>query len=161
VLLRAGLTVLVIQYRGILKRTEEYRVAGRAASLPGRVDGRRSRRGSSYSAIPMRLTNTPPPAPTLLSGNGTFMVYRKLHQNVAKFERLLDAHAESFPGGRELLAAKLSGRWRDNGAPIVNTDAASRMGPAICRCGRERTRDRMLADFRFDLMGDKCPIGPD
>ena len=89
------------------------------------------------------------------------MVYRKLHQNVASFERLLDAHAESFPGDRELLAAKLSGRWRDNGAPVVHTpDAASKAAwDQRFAAADERTQDKMLADFRFDLMGYNCPIG--
>ena len=48
--------------------------------------------------------------------NGTFAVYRKLHMDVAAFRRFV---AESdFPGGPELLAAKLVGRHRD-GTPLV------------------------------------------
>ena len=48
--------------------------------------------------------------------NGTFAVYRKLHMDVAAFRRFV---AETdFPGGPELLAAKLVGRRRD-GTPLV------------------------------------------
>lgn len=145
--------------------TDEYRVAGRG-KLTREGGWAPLATGEFLLGHPDEAHEYPPaPEPILLSRNGTFMVYRKLHENVASFERLLDAHAESFPGGRELLAAKLSGRWRDNGAPVANTpDAASKAAwderfKAAVAAKDERTQDQMLADFRFDLMGDKCPIG--
>jgi len=151
--------------------TEEYRVAGRG-KLTREGGWARLATGEFLLGHPDEAHEYPPaPEPILLSRNGTFMVYRKLHQNVASFERLLDAHAESFSGSgdrefdRELLAAKLSGRWRDNGAPIADTpDAASKAAwdqrfYAAIAAEDERTVDKMLADFRFDLMGYKCPIG--
>ena len=58
------------------------------------------------------------PSPELLSRNGTFLVYRKLHQNVGSFDRYLNEIGKDFPGGKESLAAKFAGRWR-NGAPIT------------------------------------------
>jgi deferrochelatase/peroxidase EfeB len=58
------------------------------------------------------------PGPPLFSRNGTFLVYRKLHQNVASFRSYLDAEGARFPGGKEALAAKFAGRWR-NGAPLA------------------------------------------
>jgi Dyp-type peroxidase family len=145
--------------------TDEYRVAGRG-KLTREGGWARLETGEFLLGHPDEAREYPPaPPPILLSRNGTFMVYRKLHQNVASFERLLDAHAESFPGGRELLAAKLAGRWRDNGAPLVNTpDDASKAAwdklfYAAVAAKDERTQDKMLADFRFDLMGYNCPIG--
>ena len=145
--------------------TEEYRVVGRG-KLTREGGWARLETGEFLLGHPDEAHEYPPaPPPTLLARNGTFMVYRKLHQNVASFERLLDAHAESFSGDRELLAAKLSGRWRDNGAPIAHTpDAASKaewdkLFYAAIAAKDERTVDKMLADFRFDLMGYKCPIG--
>ncbi len=141
--------------------TDEYRVAGRG-KLTREGGWARLGTGEFLLGHPDEAHEYPKaPAPILLSRNGTFMVYRKLHQNVAKFESLLDAHAKSFPGGKELLAAKLAGRWRDNGAPIVNTpDAASKEAwDQRFAAADPRTRDGMLADFRFDLMGGKCPIG--
>ena len=58
------------------------------------------------------------PGPPLFSRNGTYMVFRKLHQNVATFNSYLDAEGAHFPGGKERLAAKFAGRWR-NGAPLA------------------------------------------
>jgi len=57
------------------------------------------------------------PIPHLLASNGTFMVYRKLHQNVANFRAYLDKQAAVYSGGKEKLAAKFVGRWRD-GTPL-------------------------------------------
>lgn len=58
------------------------------------------------------------PEPRLLSYNGAFMVYRKLHENVGSFNRYLDEVGQQFPEGKEALAAKFAGRWR-NGAPLA------------------------------------------
>jgi Dyp-type peroxidase family len=59
------------------------------------------------------------PIPKLLSHNGSYLVYRKLHQNVGSFNRYIKEMGQSFPGGKEALAAKFAGRWR-NGAPITS-----------------------------------------
>ena len=53
------------------------------------------------------------PIPHLLARNGAFMVYRKLHQNVAAFRAYLEEKGAQYPGGKERLAAKFVGRWRD------------------------------------------------
>jgi deferrochelatase/peroxidase EfeB len=104
----------------------------------------------------------PAPKPVLLARNGTYMVYRKLHENVATFERYLDEHGSQFPGGRELLAAKFVGRWRDNGAPLVKApDAESKQAfDAQFAAADEATRDAMLSDFTYDddMSGGKCPF---
>ena len=69
------------------------------------------------------------PLPPLLSRNGTFMAYRKLHQNVKTFEDFLTKAGkfyqqangyETLEEARETLAAKISGRWRRAGSPITN-----------------------------------------
>jgi Dyp-type peroxidase family len=70
--------------------------------------------------------------------NGTFAVYRKLQMDVAAFRRFVrDA---GYPGGPELLAAKLVGRWPD-GTPLV--------------------RHRGINDFSYadDPDGHACPLG--
>ncbi len=59
------------------------------------------------------------PVPRLLSYNGTFMVYRKLHENVGSFNSYLEEVGQQYPDGKEALAAKFAGRWR-NGAPLVS-----------------------------------------
>jgi Dyp-type peroxidase family len=92
------------------------------------------------------------PLPHLLANNGTFMVYRKLHQNVATFRRYLKAKGEFYPGGEEKLASKFIGRWRD-GTPVELSP--NEKSPAI-------VQDKNLnVNFTFgtDLGGVRCPIG--
>ena len=55
--------------------------------------------------------------PEVLGRNGTYVVFRKLHQRVAEFRRYLKASANG-PEDEELLAAKMMGRWR-SGAPLA------------------------------------------
>jgi len=55
--------------------------------------------------------------PEVLGRNGTYVVFRKLHQRVAAFRRYLKANSTS-PEDEELLAAKMMGRWR-SGAPLA------------------------------------------
>jgi Dyp-type peroxidase family len=60
---------------------------------------------------------SPAPQPDILGRNGTYVVFRKLHQKVAEFRRYLQSNA-SGPEDAELLAAKMMGRWR-SGAPLA------------------------------------------
>jgi Dyp-type peroxidase family len=83
--------------------------------------------------------------------NGTFMVYRKIAQDVAAFRRLLtDLAREHFSGDDEFAAAKLAGRWRD-GVPIM-------LRPEDAGAGYAREE---LNAFRYadDPQGRVCPIG--
>jgi len=57
------------------------------------------------------------PKPDTLGRNGTYAVFRKLHQRVAAFRKYLKANSSS-PGEEELVAAKMMGRWR-SGAPLA------------------------------------------
>ncbi len=57
------------------------------------------------------------PEPEILGRNGTYVVFRKLHQRVAAFRQYLKANSAS-PEEEELLAAKMMGRWR-SGAPLA------------------------------------------
>ena len=57
------------------------------------------------------------PKPDTLGRNGTYAVFRKLHQRVASFRKYLKANSSS-PGEEELLAAKMMGRWK-SGAPLA------------------------------------------
>ena len=92
------------------------------------------------------------PIPHLLGRNGTFMVYRKLHQNVAAFRAYLDAKAREYPGGKEKLAAKFVGRWRD-GTPLeLSPDEPD---PALVADSQRNTR----FTYGGDLAGTRCPIG--
>jgi deferrochelatase/peroxidase EfeB len=104
----------------------------------------------------------PAPLPILLSRNGTYMVYRKLHENVATFERYLDEHGKKYPGGRELLAAKFVGRWRDNGAPLVAAPDAQAKAKfdAEFYASDKAKQDQMLSNFTYDedMSGSRCPF---
>jgi Dyp-type peroxidase family len=55
--------------------------------------------------------------PDVLGHNGTYVVFRKLHQRVADFRRFLRTNSNSSDE-EELLAAKMMGRWR-SGAPLA------------------------------------------
>ncbi len=104
----------------------------------------------------------PAPQPVLFSRNGTYMVYRKLHQNVASFDALLRREGERYPGGADLLAAKFVGRWRDNGAPLVSApDATAKAAwdAEFAKASPEQ-RDAMLSDFDYDkdMSGARCPM---
>ncbi len=102
------------------------------------------------------------PTPRLLSRNGTYMVYRKLHENVGTFNRFLEEQSQSFDGSKEMLAAKFAGRWRDNGAPIVDApdDASKAEWDERYKAADRKTRNKMLSGFDYnnDLDGAKCPL---
>lgn len=92
------------------------------------------------------------PIPHILASNGTFMVYRKLHQNVATFRNYLDEHAARYAGGKEKLAAKFIGRWRD-GTPIELSP--DKPDPSIVKDANRNTN----FTYGADLEGTRCPIG--
>ena len=114
------------------------------------------------------------PQPELLGMNGSFNAFRILAQDVAGFEAYLDTAAsqlllhpnvgELLPPGaetaigpgfsrhaalREVLAAKMCGRWR-NGVPLV-------LSPGTPDPGRKLS----LTDFDYDrdYDGTGCPYG--
>jgi deferrochelatase/peroxidase EfeB len=60
------------------------------------------------------------PQPEVLSRNGSYMAYRRLHQHVGAFREFLREQGGPAAYDQELIAAKLMGRWR-SGAPLVLT----------------------------------------
>ena len=95
---------------------------------------------------------TPAPPPDGFGVNGSFLVYRKLQQDVAGFRRMLREAAARHPGGEELLAAKIVGRWRD-GTPLDRSP--QRPDPALVA---DPTRNNAF-DYGDDETGERCPIG--
>jgi Dyp-type peroxidase family len=95
---------------------------------------------------------TPAPPPDEFGVNGSFLVYRKLHQDVAAFRALLRDAAAVYPGGEELLAAKIVGRWRD-GTPLDSSP--HRQDPALVA---DSARNNAF-DYGSDPEGLRCPIG--
>lgn len=92
------------------------------------------------------------PRPDELSRNGSYVVYRKLRQDVAAFRRQLAEAARLYPGGEELLAAKLVGRWRD-GTPL---DSSPHAEDAALVADKSRNN---AFDYGHDPEGLRCPIG--
>ncbi|MEW6153118.1 MAG: dyp-type peroxidase [Actinomycetota bacterium] len=91
------------------------------------------------------------PAPPF-DRNATFEVYRKMHMDVAGFRRYFAEAARHYPGGAEMLAAKVVGRWPD-GTPL--SLSPDRPDPAIAN-DPERVNDFLYED---DPEGVKCPLG--
>jgi Dyp-type peroxidase family len=92
------------------------------------------------------------PVPGLLGVNGTFLVFRKLAQDVAGFRAYLDSQCQilshlSSEHDRAFLAAKLVGRWRD-GSPLVRYPRS----PATADPTNQ-------FDYIDDPEGALCPLG--
>ncbi|MFF4866423.1 Dyp-type peroxidase [Streptomyces sp. NPDC001231] len=75
------------------------------------------RAGEFVLGYPDELGGVQTPQPEVLGRNGSYAVFRKLHQRVAAFRRCLKDHSTSRED-EELLAAKVLGRWR-SGAPLA------------------------------------------
>jgi Dyp-type peroxidase family len=108
--------------------------------------------GEFLLGYPDESGEIPPTArPVEFCRNGTFLVYRKLHQRVASFRRFLREHGQTYAGGHELLAARIVGRWRD-GTPLMLSPATPVPGLA------ESPRGNDFA-YASDPTGSRCPVG--
>ena len=93
-----------------------------------------------------------PPVPEALGRNGTYVVFRKLHQRVAAFRQYLKANSANAEA-EEFLAAKMMGRWR-SGAPL-----------ALCpthddpQLGADSRRNNDFLYYADDPKGLKTPPG--
>jgi len=97
----------------------------------------------------------PPDAPAEpLGRSGTYMIYRKLSQDVALFRKTLRDAARLYEDGdEEKLAAKVAGRWR-NGTPLISSPDAP--DPSF------NPKDLRGNAFRYldtDADGARCPLG--
>ncbi len=79
--------------------------------------------------------------------NGTYLVLRKLAQDVAAFRRFLREQCET-EDGRRLLAAKFVGRW-EGGAPLVLADHDD---PTL-------STENDFGYAETDFQGLRCPMG--
>ena len=73
--------------------------------------------GEFVLGYPDEMGGTQKTEPEILGRNGTYVVFRKLYQNVAEFRKFLKANSNSAED-EELMAAKMMGRWR-SGAPLA------------------------------------------
>jgi Dyp-type peroxidase family len=112
--------------------------------------------------------------PLPFSRNGTFLAYRKLHQNVDKFRKFMTETAASFGAvfdinnpadALETLKAKIAGRWSD-GVPLLRAPTAdawrkfNAQYPPSTDPSRNAARDQALIHFTYkdDPEGLRCPI---
>lgn len=93
-----------------------------------------------------------PVHPVLRCGS-TFLVFRKLEQDVAGFRSYLGRQRPGDPEAQDALGAQMVGRWK-NGASLV---AAPWHQPHV-----DPDAEGMLNDFRYaadDPDGRRCPLG--
>jgi len=99
--------------------------------------------------------------PGALIDNATYGAFRILGQDAAGFEALLERWAQAAGIDKELVAAKIMGRWR-NGAPLVLTPHTAYPEPPL--------EPDQLNDFDYvstkgpppregDPDGLRCPVG--
>lgn len=123
----------------------------------------------------------PAAAPNEFTRNGTFMVYRKLHENVGSYRSYFASEAEKFAKVMNIpveqaevtLQAKAVGRWPD-GVPLAKhptyegwqafRDEIGLSAKDPVEAGKAMLRYRASADiidFKYgdDIMGYKCPNG--
>jgi len=93
----------------------------------------------------------PIPQPDILGRNGTYVGFRKYQSRVGAFNRFLQANG-STEEERELVAAKLVGRWR-SGAPLTLAPEAD--NPAL---GADPQRNNDF-DYANDPHGRQVPFG--
>jgi Dyp-type peroxidase family len=110
--------------------------------------------------------------PIPFSRNGTFVAYRKLHQNVKSWRDFIGAAARDFgkvfkipneDDAREFLIAKMIGRW-SNGVPLSYAPTVEEwrsVSAKLWELPRDE-RNRILTSFTFleqDPEGVRCPLG--
>jgi Dyp-type peroxidase family len=97
------------------------------------------------------------PEPLELRLNGTYMVFRKLYQDVAAFRQYLITAAKTLYGSddhyhQELVAAKMMGRWR-SGCPV---DLSPDKDDLTIAADPQR---RNNFTYESDEQGLRCPVG--
>ena len=123
------------------------------SGIPGTNPGERPLKpGEFVLGYPDEMSDSPLiPQPEILGRNGSFVVFRKLHQRVAAFRQYLKANSSSAQ--EEWLAAKMMGRWR-SGAPL-----------ALCSMhddpdlGTDPRRNNAFFFKSDDPIGYKTPLG--
>jgi Dyp-type peroxidase family len=129
----------------------------------------------------------PAAPPWSFTRNGSFMAYRKLHQNVGSFNAYVKqqaalyqrvANLDSEKAADETIRAKMVGRWSD-GIPLAAAATypesqalaakwldipAIQLKDSLTRTPDETARlaayERMLTEFQYcdDIEGAKCPV---
>lgn len=96
--------------------------------------------------------------------NGSYLVYRKLEQDVVGFWRYLTEYIERRHGVADMtavqrIAAKFVGRW-PSGVPLAKAPEAD--DPALAQRAYDERNNSLLNDFGYipdDTSGLACPVG--
>jgi deferrochelatase/peroxidase EfeB len=92
------------------------------------------------------------PQPEILSKNGSFLGYRKVREHVGAFRDFLKANGNT-PEEQELVAAKIMGRWRKTGAPLVLCPEKDDK-----ELGFDNMRNNNFDYEKMDPHGYACPV---
>jgi deferrochelatase/peroxidase EfeB len=133
--------------------------------------------GEFLLGYPDEAQEVPPASmPLELTRNGTFMAYRKMHQNVILFRKYLDAEAAKYAlingvsevAAGQILRAKIVGRWPDGiplmAAPTYEDWQKFKADVAAAKTGNDEVKvaefAQKLYDFKYrtDPEGSKCPM---
>jgi len=109
--------------------------------------------GEFVLGYPDEMSDAPNiPQPEILGRNGSFVVFRKLHQRVAAFRQYVRANATDA-ADEELVAAKMMGRWR-SGAPLALSPDGDH--PEV---GADPALNNNFLFKADDAIGYKTPLG--
>jgi len=101
--------------------------------------------GGTYSVTPAQLAT-----------NSSYAAFRILEQDVAAFDELLETYSTQAGMSREMLAAKICGRWR-NGNPLEL--APTEQGPVLPTAQLNNFTYVTGQTATDDTLGLKCPVG--
>ena len=88
-----------------------------------------------------------------MSAGSTFLVFRKLEQNVREFRAFLADQRPADRHAQTKLAARFVGRWPNGTSLVASPDAPLGLGA---------NPDDVINNFRYaadDPNGDRCPLG--
>lgn len=113
-----------------------------------------SKAGEFFLGYPDETGATVPlPKPETLTKNGSFLAYRKMQEHVGAFRDYLKANGKTVEE-QELIAAKMMGRWRKSGAPLVLSPEKDDH-----ELGWDENRNNNFNYEKMDPHGYACPVG--
>jgi len=161
---------------------EPHAVIGRGKWMNAKDGWQPLETGEFILGHPDESQELPPTAmPPTFMHNGTFMVYRKLHENVATFDAVVRDEAKKFAvqmnvdedEAVETVKAKMVGRWTD-GVPLATAGTFAEWQAVRKKEGLDAKnpfeaaeaqqaylKSKAASDFRYadDMGGFKCPGG--
>jgi deferrochelatase/peroxidase EfeB len=113
-----------------------------------------SKPGEFFLGYPDETGTVPQlPLPEVLTKNGSYLAYRKMREHVGRFRDFLKENGET-PEEQELVAAKMMGRWRKTGAPLVLCPDKDDKELAW-----DEKRNNNFDYGKMDPHGYACPVG--